>query len=155
MNTSTQKKPKNQQTKTGKILAIVYFAALFYVTIFSRVLGTYPFTLVAGTNWQLFHWFREGSYDDIVYGTNWMTDFFGNIILFMPYVPAIKQLLRFRNPPFLVLQAFVLSCCIEYIQYKFSIGSAAIDDVMLNTFGAWLGYKLWPYFMRYYNQLEK
>lgn len=141
--------------KKGKVIAVIYFLSLLYVTIFSRLLGTYPFTLVAGVNWKLFHWFRENSADDIIYGTGWWADFFGNVILFLPFIPCMKQLLENRKLFFYLLLAFFTSCCIEFIQYKFSIGLASIDDVMLNTFGAWLGYILFPYALRFYNELEK
>lgn len=141
--------------KWNKLIAIGYFFALFFVTILSRLTGLYPAQVIAGGNWKFFHWFRENSYNDIVYSQNWLIDFLGNIILFMPFIPCLMQFWKHRKIWLYILVAFFTSVMIELLQYKLSIGLATPDDVLLNTLGAYLGHILFPYAIRFYNQLEK
>lgn len=138
-----------------KLIAIGYFFALFFVTILSRVMGLYPFTVIAGADWKLFHWFRENTYNDIVYSQGWLTDFLGNIILFMPFIPCLMQFWKHKKIWLYLIVAFFTSALIEMLQYKLSVGLATPDDVFLNTLGAYLGYLAYPYLIKFYNQLEK
>ena len=67
---------------------------------------------------------------------------FGNMLLFVPF----SFLLLYKNskytPMYVIALAFVVSCCIESIQYFLILGITDIDDVLLNTLGACLGYGL-------------
>ena len=64
-----------------------------------------------------------------------------NILLFVPYGFALPLLWRkFRDGGRTVLAGFFLSLFIELMQL-FS-GCTDADDVILNTFGAWIGYLL-------------
>ncbi|WP_051230697.1 VanZ family protein [Epilithonimonas caeni] len=71
---------------------------------------------------------------------------FGNIVLFIPYGflgILYPRLNRFR---WLFLSFFIIINIIEFSQYFFKRGYADIDDVILNTFGAVVGffiYKKW------------
>lgn len=65
----------------------------------------------------------------------------GNILGFMPigfFLPVITRHLRrfFRA----VGIGFLISALVEIIQYYTGTGICDVDDVILNTFGAFLGY---------------
>ena len=71
----------------------------------------------------------------------------GNILLFLPLGVMLPLLhVRFRSLKTLLITAVCLSLSIEIIQFALRlIGSARsvdIDDVLLNTLGACLGYAL-------------
>lgn len=78
-------------------------------------------------------------------GTAWgfcgIYEFVGNIIGFIPFgvlVPVIFQ--EFRDGGLIVLSGFGLSLLVETIQLVTKVGSFDVDDMMLNTLGAFLGY---------------
>jgi glycopeptide antibiotics resistance protein len=80
---------------------------------------------------------------------NFYGNFFGNILMFMP-MGAFLQLLYNKRFGKIVLIAALSSCCIEFIQYlNMFIGYyryVDVDDVILNTFGAIIGYWLYNIF---------
>ncbi|MFA5248247.1 MAG: VanZ family protein [Patescibacteria group bacterium] len=64
----------------------------------------------------------------------------GNIILFIPVGFLVSF---FRRPPtwkFVLIAAFVVSAMLEIIQGIFRAGVVDVDDVLLNVFGAVIGY---------------
>lgn len=68
---------------------------------------------------------------------------FGNIILFIPlgiFLPALFKKLR-KLFPFL-LAVVLLITSVEVIQYVTGLGTCDIDDLILNTFGALIGFLL-------------
>lgn len=68
----------------------------------------------------------------------------GNIVGFIPFgilVPMLfKQLAGFLK---VVIAAFVLSVGFELMQLIFVLGSFDVDDLMLNTAGAAIGYQIY------------
>ena len=65
----------------------------------------------------------------------------GNICIFAPlgyFLPLLFK--KFRNPRRVLLLALFLSCVFEILQYFLRLGSADIDDVLLNFIGAALGF---------------
>ena len=50
---------------------------------------------------------------------------------------------KFRNPFTCVLTCIVLSGTIEFVQYKFKLGFAELDDVVTNTIGGAIGWMVW------------
>ncbi|WP_193726879.1 VanZ family protein [Paenibacillus guangzhouensis] len=70
----------------------------------------------------------------------WVKNLFGNIILFMPlgvFIPLLNQ--RYLRVANLVIFVAVLIFVVECIQMLTYVGSFDVDDIMLNTLGAWLG----------------
>jgi glycopeptide antibiotics resistance protein len=69
----------------------------------------------------------------------------GNIVLFVPlgiYLAIFRNDKRVRTS---LLIIFIVSLSVEIIQGLFGIGTADIDDIILNCLGGWigiLGYKL-------------
>jgi glycopeptide antibiotics resistance protein len=72
----------------------------------------------------------------------------GNIALFLPLGIMLPLLFnRFRSLKRVILLAAFLSLSIETIQFFSAFfgnfRSVDIDDVLLNTLGAWVGYATW------------
>jgi glycopeptide antibiotics resistance protein len=80
---------------------------------------------------------------------NFYGNFFGNILMFMPMGLFLPLLYKKRFVKMLVVAA-LSSCCIEFIQYlNMYIGYyryVDIDDVILNTSGAIIGFWLYKVF---------
>lgn len=71
------------------------------------------------------------------------TNIFGNILGFVPYgfiLPIITH--RVRNGFLIGLSGFGLSLTVEVIQLVTKVGCFDVDDMILNTLGAVIGYLL-------------
>jgi len=82
-----------------------------------------------GSNWFI-HWF------------NFLGNIFGNIILFIPFSFIAIRVFRITNFFTVVGIAFLMSFSIEVTQYFTGLGVADVDDVILNTAGAAIGFYL-------------
>lgn len=63
----------------------------------------------------------------------------GNIVVFIPlgiYVPLFK---KDRRAVVNLLLIFLMSLCIEILQGLLGVGVSDIDDIILNSFGGWIG----------------
>lgn len=69
--------------------------------------------------------------------------FFMNILLFVPIgitMPYVLTKKHYKiNVIFTVVFAFLLSCLIEFLQYRYNLGRAETDDVIANVLGALTG----------------
>ena len=70
---------------------------------------------------------------------NFYPDLAGNLLLFVPFPVCLSFLLPGCTYSQLLLIAFGTSVAIECIQYFAHIGVADIDDILLNTAGAFIG----------------
>lgn len=75
-------------------------------------------------------------------------DFFGNIILFVPFAFILSVVFNVKSKLKIVLLAFLAGLSVELIQYTLAIGVGDIDDIILNTTGAFLGVLLLKYLKR-------
>lgn len=83
-------------------------------------------------------------------GTTWqfLRLFLGNILWFVPFgflAPLIFEKLTFLKT---ALLGFAFSLAIESMQLVFKMGVFEIDDLILNTFGAILGYFVFSVFRK-------
>lgn len=65
----------------------------------------------------------------------------GNLLIFTPMgflLPLLSK--KCRQAWIVICVGFFSSLAVETIQFVFRVGSADIDDLILNTLGAWLGY---------------
>ncbi|MEK4526314.1 MULTISPECIES: VanZ family protein [Paenibacillus] len=71
----------------------------------------------------------------------WVKNLFGNIVLFIPLGIWIPWLFR-RSRTFLTFTSTVvlLLLGVEVTQLITRVGSFDVDDIILNTIGAWIGY---------------
>lgn len=78
---------------------------------------------------------------------NGFDNLFGNILAFMPFgvfLPAIFT--KMRHVGFILLHSFWLSLFIELFQLLSHFGEFDVDDILLNCFGALLGYCVYEFF---------
>ena len=64
--------------------------------------------------------------------------FFGNILWFVPFGFLMKRVTNMTTAK-IILLVFLLSLCIETMQFIFGVGIFEIDDLLLNTVGVLLG----------------
>lgn len=106
-----------------------------------------------GDSWQTAFFSREpGSRKQIdleLFGTWGQTAmahayFVENIIMFIPFgILAPMVFKRMRNMRFCVLIGFLCSCGIEISQLITQRGYCQIDDVVTNTVGMLVGWRIW------------
>lgn len=69
------------------------------------------------------------------------TNIFGNVLGFIPFGFILPVICRgFRNGFLIILSGFCLSLCVETIQLVTKVGCFDVDDLILNTLGAAIGY---------------
>ena len=81
--------------------------------------------------------------EERVYRFALITNLFGNVIGFIPYgfiLPVIAH--KCRNGLFIVASGFSLSLLVETVQLIAKVGCFDVDDLILNTLGAAIGYML-------------
>lgn len=125
-----------------KFLAIFYWAILIYLLFFAF--------FRQGTNTEInlipFKSISELTYNIFVLGndwTHWIINVIGNIVVFIPILPSMHIIFQKRiSFLFAFLLGMILPILVEVLQYVFQIGSADIDDFILNFIGLMLGYFL-------------
>ena len=121
------------------VLLLVYF--LFFSEEYGRVTAeerVYRYNLVPFVEIRRFWIYRKqlGMFALI-------TNLFGNVIGFLPFgfiLPVILE--RMRSGWLIILAGFGLSVTVEVIQLITKVGCFDVDDMILNTAGAALGYLL-------------
>ena len=121
------------------VLLLVYF--LFFSEEYGRVTAeerVYRYNLVPFVEIRRFWIYRKqlGMFALI-------TNLFGNVIGFLPFgfiLPVILD--KMRSGWLIVLAGFGLSVTVEVIQLITKVGCFDVDDMILNTAGAALGYLL-------------
>ncbi|MFB9327096.1 VanZ family protein [Paenibacillus aurantiacus] len=75
----------------------------------------------------------------------------GNILIFIPVGGYLALFKNKKNAAFNLLTIVIVSLLVEIIQGLLGIGTADIDDVILNSLGGWIGimgYKLLRFVLR-------
>lgn len=115
-----------------KIIFWIYICTLLLITVFRPWNGPWHF-LKGNINCALFTEYRHiRSFFLFIYL------FFGNIVWFIPqgfYLTFFKKTPLYKG----VLSGFLLSLCIEIAQFILGTGVSEIDDLILNTFGTFVG----------------
>ena len=127
----------------GCALFVLYILALIYFLFFSEEYGRiataereYRYNLVPLVEIRRFWIYRKQLGFLAVF-----TNIFGNVIGFLPFgfmLPVITD--RLRSGFVIVLLGFMLSLTVETIQLITKVGCFDVDDLILNTLGAALGY---------------
>lgn len=76
--------------------------------------------------------------------------FLGNIGWFIPFGFLMPMLLRNKSVLKVAVLGFVFSFVIEILQFVFRKGVAELDDLILNTLGAFIGYVLYMLLSKYF-----
>ncbi len=127
----------------GWILFVIYMLLLLYFLFFAEWYGRET------GGWEEYrintHLFREihryWVYRDRIGYRTVFLNLAGNVIGFIPFgfiLPVVRR--RFRHVLVTVPFGFVLSFLVECGQQVFRVGSFDVDDILLNTCGAFLGY---------------
>lgn len=140
------KKDSRSKRLMGGLLFAAYILVLLYFTIFSESLGrrgmpedALRYNLVPFTEIRRFWVYRE----QLGLWACFM-NIFGNIIAFIPcgyLLPSMSE--HRRTLGCNLLAGFAVSLMIECTQLVFRVGSFDVDDLMLNTTGAVLGFIIW------------
>ncbi len=127
----------------GIFLFVLYVLLLMYCLFFSEGYGrvaqaerAYRYNLVPFVEIRRFWTYREqlGTFALFM-------NIFGNVLGFIPYgfiLPVIHRGLR--SGFLIILSGFGLSLCVETIQLVTKVGCFDVDDLILNTLGAAIGY---------------
>ncbi|MGN8631432.1 VanZ family protein [Blautia sp. HCP3S3_G3] len=127
----------------GILLFILYVLLLVYFLFFSEEYGRtvqmeqgYRYNLIPFAEIQRFWKYREllGQYA-------FLSNIMGNVLAFLPFGLILPVIFRGMRSGFLIiLSGFGLSLCVETIQLVTMVGCFDVDDLILNTFGAAVGY---------------
>jgi glycopeptide antibiotics resistance protein len=121
---------------------IFYSACLLYVFFFARR----RWRIVPKRNFNLIP-FRDKIYYLQTYAIHkrpenveFLKDLIGNIALFIPFPFLLFYVLGIKNYRKVFWFSVAASFCVEILQYIFNVGVADIDDLVLNTIGASIGW---------------
>lgn len=128
---------KKYQKSVISILFVLYLMIVLRITVFRSTFtlrnpcqnGTIVLTLFEG-------------YIDLLRRGDWFAFtylFFGNIIWFVPFGMYLQYMGKSKKLWRTALYGFCFSLLIETLQYVFGTGFSELDDLILNTFGAWMG----------------
>lgn len=80
----------------------------------------------------------------------WVKNLFGNIVLFIPLGIWIPWLFRSCRMGFkFTWTVILLLLAVELAQLVLRVGSFDVDDIILNTLGAWIGYIAFRLFIQF------
>lgn len=128
----------------GWILFIFYLCMLFYLLFFAEEYGRqteqqgYRYNFVFLKEIKRFWIYREQLGIRAV-----MVNLVGNVLAFVPFgfiLPIIGK--RLRSMWKVTALGFLMSLSVEFLQLMLKVGCCDVDDVLLNTLGALLGYIL-------------
>ena len=68
------------------------------------------------------------------------TNLFGNVLIFVPFGFFLPMGSRQRSFFGTAFYSFGLSLCVEVFQFITKVGSFDVDDILLNSLGAFFGY---------------
>ena len=123
-----------------RFLLFLYLAFLLRLTVFREGIFTFPLFSHGSCNFSLFSDLLRIYHNS---PKRFCYLFFGNIFTFLPFGFLVLPLLtnKKRGQAFFMTLAcgFFLSLCIELAQWVFGVGVSELDDLLLNTFGVFLG----------------
>ena len=140
-----------KKQKMGWVLFIVYMAAVVYFMFFAEsfdrpdVRQEYHYNLILFKEIKRFIIYRDQLGMKAVF-----LNIVGNAVGFMPFgffLPIVSR--RSRRWYNTVLFGFSFSLAIEITQLVWKVGSFDVDDILLNTIGAALGFIVYRKVQRY------
>ena len=137
---------KREKIRTiSMILFVIYMVVLVYFLLLSDNFGRtnvyqeYNYNLIPFKEIKRFIVYRRSLSPMTVF-----VNLFGNVLAFMPFGALIRWV---RNKKTTCMQAvfytFSFSLCVELLQLITKAGICDVDDLILNTFGGFLGYMLY------------
>lgn len=135
-------------------LFVLYIAVLFYLVFLSNAYGRNNQEILRYQNINLIPFKTINNYLhawDVVDPSVVITNVYGNILAFLPFGflgPMVLKRLRKLIPLFIYSTLFSFS--IEAIQGLLGVGVVDVDDLILNVFGALIGFCLYVLMRRFY-----
>lgn len=114
----------------ASVLFVIYFLVLLQTVFFSREPGSRW-----GTQMLLL-----GTWGTTMQDHAWVLE---NVLLFIPFGILLPACLPGRWHFLTVPSGALCSACIEYIQLRTGRGFCQLDDVVMNTLGALVGWLVW------------
>lgn len=140
-----RKETKKWIRSAGRLLFVLYMGLLVYFLFFAESYGRagdmareYRYNLKLFEEIKRFWIYRKE-----VGMLAMVLNIFGNVVGFVPFgyiLPVMHY--RFQNCLLVTLGGFSLSLCVETVQLVSRVGCFDVDDLVLNTLGAFLGYVL-------------
>ena len=135
-------KGTTKRQKMGWVLFLLYLALLSYLMFFSEDFGrTNPNRGYAYNVAPFKEIMRFITYYETLGMKAVVVNLAGNVIAFMPFgffMPVVSR--RSRGPVRIIFLGFGFSLMLETIQLVFKVGSFDVDDLILNTLGAAIGF---------------
>ena len=115
------------------ILAVLSLLAILAITLLRHPAEGAGVCLIP------FHAFAEAKHQPELYREMLM-----NVFLFLPLGLTLPNILPTKSGNAIrialtVIFGLLLSVGIEYLQYRYALGTAEVDDAICNTAGAWIG----------------
>ena len=135
-------KGTTKRQKMGWVLFLLYLALLSYLMFFSEDFGRtnpnrgYAYNLAPFKEIMRFITYYETLGMKAV-----VVNLAGNVMAFMPFgffMPVVSR--RSRGSVRIIFLGFGFSLMLETIQLVFKVGSFDVDDLILNTLGAAIGF---------------
>ncbi len=126
-----------------RILIVIWLAVLFRITVFRD--HCFSHGLFSGRiEWDAFAYYYKLA--RVGYWRYFTYLFVGNLLWFFPAGFLVR--LRGGTLPQAALAGFLLSLVIETLQFILGSGVSELDDLVLNTIGACIGYCFFGFFPR-------
>ena len=113
----------------------LYALILFFLLFKKKSVGSFQTINLIPFRTIIDYLFNE----DVIVRSFAFSNIMGNIVIFIPlgiYIPLlINKKSIFTNSAIVAL----ISLCVEIVQYILAIGTADVDDIILNTIGGLLG----------------
>lgn len=133
----------------GYLLMAGYLVFIGYFGLFSKIAGR---NFIHAKEYNIIPFYTISNCLRIQNVSNIMpfvVNIIGNIAVFMPFgiiMPIIISERKRNKPIFIILfGALLLALSVELIQYIMSVGVFDVDDVILNTIGAFVGYFMYVF----------
>lgn len=118
------------------VLYLLFFASFRYSPTILFEIRTVPFQTISEYSTNVITYNKVQAFENIV----------GNVVLFVPYGFLGILYPRLNQFKWLFITFFIIINIIEFSQFYFKRGFADIDDVILNTFGAVIGFFIYKKF---------
>lgn len=139
---------------SGACLFGIYISGLIYFLFFAESYGRGADNIGYSYNLYPFREIRRYlTYAHILGIRSVVLNLAGNVVGFIPFgllLPILRS--EVRKAWRVTVLGFEISALIELSQLIFKVGCFDVDDIILNTFGAWLGYVLFYLSFRWYQR---
>jgi glycopeptide antibiotics resistance protein len=125
------------------ILFILYSSLLLYIVFFSRRRNGLVWSNKLVNLVPIRHTIRTFSQIEEIGIVNFLSNIFGNIIIFIPLAFFLVNIFGVYTKRQIIFIGFCISFSIEFIQFLLEIGVPDIDDLLLNVTGVVIGIYLY------------